>query len=776
MRIERLSIDRYGPLLGRSALEPAPFTVLYGNNERGKSLTIDAICRMLFRKVSDLKVFPGLRSRVEGGPKGEVVLRSREGRYAAPHDGAVDERLGLTSRDLANVFVVRDNALHVQKSFFAEATDRLTGFRRERADAVESELRRHGALTPTGKLSSDKENNQLGERVRSAAQLRDRIEQLLTELQQEEATELDEELVRARARMEELRAERGELDRARRREVYHEARGYLQELGEIEQQLEKLQQLSQEEADGWLEHRETVRRADQDLQDLRSQADEAEAAEEKHRTELASLQERAAPLDPLVARAGESLGLRLQEVNERESEAARWRAVAAGSLAALIATAVLALGGIAAAWAMDSVVADITAVLLTAIFLAVVALQLYTLLTVTKLRAAETRLRQAAESGGFSSRTPEELRQEIDRVRGEHQRLQEQTETAESRLSAAQRERQQLREERIPQREEQRARAAEEVARLQRRSGLETLEAYRERLDEKGRLEQRAESIAATLRARLDTEKRPRPEERGQWEAALARLQPYADAAPNLSYSSARAEAVDAELAQVSAEVDRLEERLQRVREELADIRRQFERLVPDAEAIPCDTVADLGAVKERLAAFETQAEERRRIAATAVEILHELKLEAEQELGELFGQGSALSETFRRITDGRYTTCELERQEGAEDPTIRVRTASGQELRADQLSGGAYDQLYLSVRLALAQALLGGEGGFLILDDPFVRADQGRLRRQLEALRTAVADGWQVLYFTAKQEVLQAVADMHEVAVRELEQYWSTE
>jgi hypothetical protein len=32
------------------------------------------------------------------------------------------------------------------------------------------------------------------------------------------------------------------------------------------------------------------------------------------------------------------------------------------------------------------------------------------------------------------------------------------------------------------------------------------------------------------------------------------------------------------------------------------------------------------------------------------------------------------------------------------------------------------------------------------------------------------------VLYFTAKQEVLQAVADMHEVAVRELEQYWSTE
>ncbi|MCK4805217.1 MAG: hypothetical protein KAT88_11690, partial [Spirochaetes bacterium] len=40
------------------------------------------------------------------------------------------------------------------------------------------------------------------------------------------------------------------------------------------------------------------------------------------------------------------------------------------------------------------------------------------------------------------------------------------------------------------------------------------------------------------------------------------------------------------------------------------------------------------------------------------------------------------------------------------------------------------------------------------IMDDPFIKADTERLKRQLETLRKISGWGWQILYFSAKGEV----------------------
>jgi uncharacterized protein YhaN len=73
-------------------------------------------------------------------------------------------------------------------------------------------------------------------------------------------------------------------------------------------------------------------------------------------------------------------------------------------------------------------------------------------------------------------------------------------------------------------------------------------------------------------------------------------------------------------------------------------------------------------------------------------------------------------------------------------------------------LSGGAFDQLYLAVRLAIARRLLGERRGFFLLDDPFIKADRERLARLVDTLLELAADGWQFLYFTAKDEVVDAL------------------
>lgn len=43
-------------------------------------------------------------------------------------------------------------------------------------------------------------------------------------------------------------------------------------------------------------------------------------------------------------------------------------------------------------------------------------------------------------------------------------------------------------------------------------------------------------------------------------------------------------------------------------------------------------------------------------------------------------------------------------------------------------------------------------------MDDPFVKADPDRLKRQIDTLKNITKLGWQVLYFSAKGEIYDAL------------------
>jgi uncharacterized protein YhaN len=86
----------------------------------------------------------------------------------------------------------------------------------------------------------------------------------------------------------------------------------------------------------------------------------------------------------------------------------------------------------------------------------------------------------------------------------------------------------------------------------------------------------------------------------------------------------------------------------------------------------------------------------------------------------------------------------------------------SGETLRADQLSTGTFDQLYFATRLALAHRLFGDEPGFLLLDDPFLASDRIRLSNQLEMLAGLSRQGWQILFFSVKDEVAQGFGKLN--------------
>lgn len=775
MRIEELSIDRYGPLLGREPVKPEGLTLLHGPNERGKSLAIDALCRMLFRKVTDLKRFPGLNDRVESWPKGHVVLTGAGTRFVAPHDGTIEDFVGFSSRDLANVFVVRDNDLLVDAGFFSEATDRLTGFKKQRADAVAGELRRIGALTAGGRLSGAEEHGRVGERVEKSRQLRDRIERYLESSREQGYEALDEELVKAREQQARLERRREELERARKGERYRDGIEKLEELDWVDEKLGTLQSVSEETADAWRDSEREIAFVEQELERLRRERAELLSQEEGSGTELEQAEEAAAPLSTRLTRAQESVKLRMQEVDEQESRAEPLKRIAGGLRLALILAAVLAAAGIVAAVMTDSAPAAVAGYVALGLFVLLLLFQLYVLLLSARLSRAETRLRQAAADAGFEALNAKELRREIEGTEQEYERARQRMEHLRRSQANAATRREQIDEKQIPELEKRHAAAREQIEKYRSDSGIDTLEEYRRTLAERRELAERSRSLAASLRAALGTQEQSREREREAWDTALAELKPFAEGMPaGQGYDREEAQRVEQEYARLTQRLEGLQDQLSGVRQELAEIAGRARAVLPEGESFPCDTVSDLTAIRDRLAAFEESVQERARLASTAIELLQELQLEAEEELGALFGEESALSRYFSDITGGRYRCCELLRESGAQQPRIAVQTAAGEELYAEQLSGGTYDQLYLCVRLALAEELLGRDQGFMILDDPFVRADLERLERQLETLRTLVEKGWQILYFTAKQEVVDRVRAMDGATVESIERYWT--
>jgi len=150
------------------------------------------------------------------------------------------------------------------------------------------------------------------------------------------------------------------------------------------------------------------------------------------------------------------------------------------------------------------------------------------------------------------------------------------------------------------------------------------------------------------------------------------------------------------------------------------------------------------------LKSFKNENQQVKNDAMDAMKIFSDIESEEKEKISALFGKESPVSGYFTEITEGRYKGVIFD-QEGMRIDVIRK---DGRLLKADKLSSGAYDQLYLSIRLALGDSLLKEKKGFFIMDDPFIKADTERLKRQLETLRKISRWGWQILYFSAKGEV----------------------
>ena len=74
--------------------------------------------------------------------------------------------------------------------------------------------------------------------------------------------------------------------------------------------------------------------------------------------------------------------------------------------------------------------------------------------------------------------------------------------------------------------------------------------------------------------------------------------------------------------------------------------------------------------------------------------------------------------------------------------------TENGLNKKLEYFSTGYQDLIYLSMRLSLIDSLFEGEKPFIILDDPFVNLDEGKIESAINLLKN-ISKKYQVIYFT---------------------------
>jgi DNA repair exonuclease SbcCD ATPase subunit len=202
--------------------------------------------------------------------------------------------------------------------------------------------------------------------------------------------------------------------------------------------------------------------------------------------------------------------------------------------------------------------------------------------------------------------------------------------------------------------------------------------------------------------------------------------------------------AVHGAIAAAGGDVSALKVELAQLQNEAADT---HDRLTEDQTKLAGleSDVADTADLEERRADLDARIA-RLNQAKEAVRIARDVLREASDELNKKFQPHlrDALRKNLPRITGGRYSEVEV-------DSELRVQVIApvGGQVRADQLSRGTQDQIFLVQRLEIARILAPTKGAApLLLDDPFARYDAKRLRFGLQLLGEAAAER-QVIVFS---------------------------
>lgn len=747
MEIREIAIDHYGPLRDIRQWPRPGLQVFYGPNESGKTLLIDAMLKLLLGK--GLKDFQNI-DRVAGMPQGRVAMTIRGKEYIFDGKTLLEDVTDISASDLRNIFVIRNKDLQIsgQSEYFSRLNDQLTGMDGRRLARLKEVVRILGRMTRASSaahLSKSQDFDWIGEKVATAEALAADIRAYVDRAREEQLDALENKLEEFRRQLQTTDKQIHLQEQAKSLDQYQQKCRMAEEYARRSQAAEQLQPYTrtkfielQEKETRSKENRHRAAESKGKLQQLLPELQQQEAEYAEFQAKLAPLEARKGLLDKLIQ----------QTITAAENPPPLYSAVFWPVAFFLLAIAALALY----LSAQDSLPKSLTAIPYWsgAAALLFLGIDIGLRSRSQAYRKKHARLVQEGAEVGIIAKTIQELAAAA---------AQQKTGIEEARALQQQRgEKMRLLQRQKAELEESIGEATAQAAELERevkeellRLGVRDLHQFAQRMEEYNKAEASCDDLQASLVEAFGQA----PAETGDWHSLLAQIPPPPD--PGIVY-------IASELSRLREEKDRLIAEIEELRDGLQSHQAELSRFAADCLALPLEKETgcklpgqfpDLEMLAHSasvLDLFVAKVTGNFNTARNLMGILEEVEAQEQEKTANLVGPDKPVQEIFRTITGGKYTRVALDHK-----LNIQVETRDGLELPASALSQGTYDQLYLALRLSLAQDLLADHPGFLILDDAYLCADSTRLEKMLAHLAQLARAGWHILYFTMDERLLRA-------------------
>lgn len=754
MKIKEFSIRRYGPLPDTGRVTLGDFSLFFGKNEDGKTLTIDGVVKMLLR--TGRRLFERL-DRVDEDPEGYLIVEDDEGREVKlPEKGDLTDITDLTPEECRNIFIVRNSDLSIalETGFYRNVTDRLTGLRTEEILSIKRQLQELGKITRADSTASlrDWAGEKLKTRVRSAEGLIEDIKALNRKIKEEDFDKLEEELVKIGENASETSHKIETYEDARKREKYGQGNAAYEALRSARKNLEELEVYTSEDERLWADCERDIKSWTQDIEGLQKELDTKKGELSQKANELDNKKLAFQAVNERKKRVDDEIRLEIKNYEMKSGELALKEAKGRFfTVAAIISAVLLSISVFGIILRPSLLPYSLFAFFLvsTGVF---ATLRFSLLREEAWLAGMFERIKLSASRFDLGAESIGEILSNIQGFEEEYSQRQTELEQIGTEASLLEREIAKLRETDIPSVEKKNTEAKEKITDVMSKVGVTSIQEYHRKLELKLGYERSAEMQLGILQSHFGSKGDTLEENLPYWLEEINALKAFENKAKDVEYDEKAVSQLKAEQAMLLTKEQEFEGKMAGFYDQLREIERKANEILKlEDDYLHCNTSVDMKAIRDKLSDFIAEVEDKKDNALEAISIFESLQREEEEKISTLFGKDSSISKYFYEIAGGIYEEVEFVLDDVKK---VQVRLQDGNTMDADKLSGGAYDQLYLSIRLALGEKLLKGSKGFFIMDDPFIKADKERLQKQIDILKRVSELGWQIVYFTAKDEV----------------------
>jgi len=772
MNISELKIDRYGPLTIPQMEFDKGLEVVYGPNESGKTLLLEAILKFFDHDISS--VMPEIE-RVTESPTGYIVVESLDGEeYKLGESNLLRDIAPIDTMHLRNIFVIRDNDLRLkdQHQFYNSVTEQMGDIHTTEIEQIQSKLEDLGRLTSTTRnISSAREYNDAGGVLGTAKNLCKETEEYIEKAQNENLDEAESDLIQLQTEMKQVSRQKEKQGAAKKVAKHSRLSDRLSTVRKTTDELDNLTDVSREELKNLNSLQQDIETCDENIDDLEEKIKKLESKVQSLEEKAENIEDDIRPLESReeqVEEVSEKLDT-FRETEDRSTGAERWM-----NLARIIAILGIGFGGIA------TILGFIQGPLLGLVGAAFLGVGLVGIIWYYRDHRILTELEKERKS---LLRKARDSNLEVESVSDIAIKIQEFQDKLEMKMDKKKKFNQKIEVKKnvldnhrneIEDLHDDLERYQEQKEEILKEAGLSNLEEYHQAVERKEKLQGNRSKAEQSLIDEFGEPDKEGWEEKIQvWEDELQKI--ITDVDIEEINPKDYDEETYKELSEKLKELEEEEKELQKKLEEHEKKVEHFKREVEDINArdfieedirLRAKTIDGLAQLADDLERLISRIERDAEISREALEISDELHEEEEEKITELFEPGGRASQMFEKITDGRYQQVEYDPNE----KTLKAHRENDQVRTTDELSRATREQLYLSTRISLAEQLLGGEPGFFLMDEAFLPADHDRLTKQFRILEELIEEGWQIIYLTAKKEVGEDMVENLDLNCRKFE------